>query len=313
VSTSLGRYILKRLGYMVVTLFVIVALTFFTMKLLPGTPYKNQQKLSKEQIALLNHKYGLDLPLPVQFVKYIGNLLKGDLGISFQFDGRSVNEIIGDLLPVSADLGFEALVVGLIVGLILGIIAGVKRNTAWDYITTFIAVIGVSVPSFVLAQLLQYYFAVKHQWLPVAYWDGPAYHVLPVIALAFGPIASIARYMRTSLVDNLNSDYIEMARAKGLSRFTVVFKHAVRNSLIPIVTIVGPMAVGLMTGVLVIENIFAIPGIGDQFVTSVYTNDYPMIMGTTIMFSVAFVVVILIVDILYGVIDPRIRVAGGEH
>jgi oligopeptide transport system permease protein len=298
---------------MVVTLFVIVALTFFTMKLLPGTPYKNQQKLSKEQIALLNHKYGLDLPLPVQFVKYIGNLLKGDLGISFQFDGRSVNEIIGDLLPVSADLGFEALVVGLIVGLILGIIAGVKRNTAWDYITTFIAVIGVSVPSFVLAQLLQYYFAVKHQWLPVAYWDGPAYHVLPVIALAFGPIASIARYMRTSLVDNLNSDYIEMARAKGLSRFTVVFKHAVRNSLIPIVTIVGPMAVGLMTGVLVIENIFAIPGIGDQFVTSVYTNDYPMIMGTTIMFSVAFVVVILIVDILYGVIDPRIRVAGGEH
>jgi len=309
----LGRYILKRLGYMVVTLFVIVALTFFTMKLLPGTPYKNQQKLSKEQIALLNHKYGLDLPLPVQFVKYIGNLLKGDLGISFQFDGRSVNEIIGDLLPVSADLGFEALVVGLIVGLILGIIAGVKRNTAWDYITTFIAVIGVSVPSFVLAQLLQYYFAVKHQWLPVAYWDGPAYHVLPVIALAFGPIASIARYMRTSLVDNLNSDYIEMARAKGLSRFTVVFKHAVRNSLIPIVTIVGPMAVGLMTGVLVIENIFAIPGIGDQFVTSVYTNDYPMIMGTTIMFSVAFVVVILIVDILYGVIDPRIRVAGGEH
>jgi len=298
----LGRYILKRLGYMVVTLFVIVALTFFTMKLLPGTPYKNQQKLSKEQI-----------PLPVQFVKYIGNLLKGDLGISFQFDGRSVNEIIGDLLPVSADLGFEALVVGLIVGLILGIIAGVKRNTAWDYITTFIAVIGVSVPSFVLAQLLQYYFAVKHQWLPVAYWDGPAYHVLPVIALAFGPIASIARYMRTSLVDNLNSDYIEMARAKGLSRFTVVFKHAVRNSLIPIVTIVGPMAVGLMTGVLVIENIFAIPGIGDQFVTSVYTNDYPMIMGTTIMFSVAFVVVILIVDILYGVIDPRIRVAGGEH
>jgi len=313
VSTSLGRYILKRLGYMVVTLFVIVALTFFTMKLLPGTPYKNQQKLSKEQIALLNHKYGLDLPLPVQFVKYIGNLLKGDLGISFQFDGRSVNEIIGDLLPVSADLGFEALVVGLIVGLILGIIAGVKRNTAWDYITTFIAVIGVSVPSFVLAQLLQYYFAVKHQWLPVAYWDGPAYHVLPVIALAFGPIASIARYMRTSLVDNLNSDYNEMARAKGLSRFTVVFKHAVRNSLIPIVTIVGPMAVGLMTGVLVIENIFAIPGIGDQFVTSVYTNDYPMIMGTTIMFSVAFVVVILIVDILYGVIDPRIRVAGGEH
>lgn len=309
----MGRYILKRLGYMVVTLFVIVALTFFTMKLLPGTPYKNQQKLSKEQIALLNHKYGLDLPLPVQFVKYIGNLLKGDLGISFQFDGRSVNEIIGDLLPVSADLGFEALVVGLIVGLILGIIAGVKRNTAWDYITTFIAVIGVSVPSFVLAQLLQYYFAVKHQWLPVAYWDGPAYHVLPVIALAFGPIASIARYMRTSLVDNLNSDYIEMARAKGLSRFTVVFKHAVRNSLIPIVTIVGPMAVGLMTGVLVIENIFAIPGIGDQFVTSVYTNDYPMIMGTTIMFSVAFVVVILIVDILYGVIDPRIRVAGGEH
>jgi len=298
---------------MVVTLFVIVALTFFTMKLLPGTPYKNQQKLSPEQIALLNHKYGLDLPLPEQFVRYLGSLLKGDLGISFQFDGRSVNEIIGKQLPISADLGLESLILGLIVGLILGIIAAVKRNTIWDFLTTFIAVIGVSVPSFVLAQLMQYYFAVKHQWFPVAYWDGPIYHVLPVIALAMGPVATIARFMRTSLVENLNSDYIEMARAKGLSRFSVIFKHGVRNSLIPIVTIVGPMAVGLMTGVLVIENIFAVPGIGDQFVTSVNTLDYPMIMGTTIMFSVAFVVVILIVDILYGLIDPRIRVAGGGH
>lgn len=311
-STSLGRYILKRLGFMVVTLFVIVAITFFSMKLLPGTPYKNQQKLSQDQIALLNHKYGLDQPLPIQFVKYVGDLLQGDLGISFQFDGRSVNEIIGKELPISADLGLEALIFGLILGMILGIIAGVKRNTTWDFTTTIIAVLGASIPGFVLAQLLQYYFAVKLEWFPVAYWEGPVYHVLPVIALGVSPLASIARYMRTSLVDNLGSDYIEMARAKGLSRMTVIFKHAVRNSLIPIVTIVGPMAVGLMTGVLVIENIFAIPGIGDQFVTSVYTNDYPMIMGTTIMFSVAFVVVILIVDILYGLIDPRIRLAGGD-
>jgi oligopeptide transport system permease protein len=308
----LGRYILQRLGYMIVTLFVIVAITFFTMKLLPGTPYKNQQKLSQEQIALLNHKYGLDQPLPVQFVKYVGDLLHGDLGISFQFDGRSVNEIIGHQLPVSADLGFEALIFGLVFGLLLGIIAGVKRNTSWDYATMIIAVLGISIPSFVLAQIFQYYFAVQHHWLPVAYWEGPSYHVMPVIALGVGPLAIIARFMRTALVDNLGSDYIEMARAKGLSRTTVVFKHAVRNSLIPIVTIVGPMAVGLMTGVLVIENIFAIPGIGDQFVTSIYTNDYPMIMGTTIMFSVAFVVVILLVDILYGVIDPRIRLAGGD-
>lgn len=311
-TAALGRYIVQRIIYMIVTMFVIVALTFFSMKLLPGTPYKNQEKLSPEMIELLNHKYGLDKPLPVQFVKYVGDLLKGDLGVSFQFDGRPVTEIIGERLPVSADLGFEAMVIGLVFGLLLGIIAGLRRNTVWDYGSMIVAVIGVSVPSFVLAQLMQYYFAVKHHWLPVAYWEGPAYHILPDIALGFGPVATIARYMRTAMVDTLNQDYIEMARAKGLSRPAVTFKHAVRNSLIPIVTIVGPMAVNLMTGVLVIENIFAIPGIGDQFVTSVYTNDYPMIMGTTIMYSVAFIVVVFIVDLLYGVIDPRIRLAGGE-
>ncbi|MFC4620116.1 ABC transporter permease [Camelliibacillus cellulosilyticus] len=308
----MGRYVLKRIGYMIVTLFVVITLTFLTMKLLPGTPYRNAQKLSPEQIAILNHKYGFDLPIPVQFVKYLNNMIHGDLGISFQFDGRSVSTILMEKFPVSADLGFEALVIGLFLGLVIGCIAALRRGTYVDYTAMVIAVLGTSIPAFVLAQLLQYFLGVKWQVFPVAFWQGPIYHVLPVFALMVGPMATIARYMRTEMVETLGSDYIEMARAKGLSRGVVITKHAVRNSLIPIVTILGPLVAGLITGSLVIENIFAIPGIGSSFVESINTNDYPMIMGTNILFAVLFVILVLLTDIAYGIIDPRIRVAGGS-
>lgn len=306
------RYTIQRVIYMVITMFVIIAISFFAMKIMPGTPFKNVQKLSPSQLQTLNHEYGFDKPIPVQFVKYLDNVIHGNFGLSFQFQGRPVAQIVAQKLPVSANLGFEALVVGVIIGIILGILAALRRGKVTDYGTTIVAVLGISIPGFVAAILLQVIFAMDLHWFPVAEWGGWKYHVLPVAALSFPVIATIARFMRTEMVEVLNEDYIEMARAKGMSRLSVTLKHAVRNSMIPIITIVGPLAVAIMTGILVIENIFAIPGIGDQFVTSITTNDYPMIMAVTIMFAAAFILVIFIVDVLYGIIDPRIRLAGGD-
>jgi len=211
----------------------------------------------------------------------------------------------------SLELGFQALVVGTVVGIALGVLAAMFQNTWIDYGSTFLAVLGKSIPSFVFAALLQYYIAVKLGWLPVASWDGFASSILPTIALAIFPVATAARFMRTELIEVLSSDYITLAKAKGNSRLEVAVKHAIRNALIPLITVLGPMAVSLMTGSMVVEQIFAIPGIGEQFVKSITTNDFPIIMGTTIFFAVLLTVIILIVDILYGIIDPRIRLAGG--
>lgn len=308
----LAAYVVKRFAYMIVTIFVIISITFVIMKLLPGTPYQNEQKLGPAQIAALDHKYGFDKPIPVQYVKYVGNVARGDLGDSFQYDGRSVTKIIGDRLGVSADLGIESIILGVFLGIILGIIAALRQGTITDYGAVIFAVLGISVPSFLLAVLLQFGFAMKLEWFPVAYWEGPASHVLPVIALAVGVLATISRFMRTEMVEVLGSDYIVFAKSKGLKRYSVIVKHSVRNALIPIITIVGPMTAGIITGTLVIEQIFAIPGIGQQFVESIYTNDYPVIMGTTILYTLAFVVMIFITDMLYGIIDPRIRLQGGN-
>lgn len=309
----LAAYIFKRIALSIVTIFVIITITFVIMKLLPGTPYQNQQKMSQQQIEALNHKYGFDKPIPVQYVQYVGNVAQGDLGESFQYDGRSVMKIINDRLWVSADLGIESIIVGVFFGIILGIIAALRQGTFTDYGAVIAAVLGISVPSFLLAVILQFAFAMHWKWLPVAYWDGASNHVLPVIALAVGMLATISRFMRTEMVEVLNSDFIVFAKSKGLRRFTVIAKHSVRNALIPIVTIVGPMTAGIITGTLVIEKIFAIPGIGQQFVESIYTNDYPVIMGTTILLTLAFVLMIFITDMLYGIIDPRIRLQGGSE
>jgi oligopeptide transport system permease protein len=307
----MGRYILQRAGYMIISLFVIATFTFLLNQVLPGSPY-NDEKMTEAQIELLNKKYGLDDPVPVQYVRYLGKLVQGDLGVSFQYDSRPISSMIGDRIVASATLGAEAMLFGSIIGIILGTIAALRHNTFLDYGTMIIAVLGVSIPSFVFAALLQYYVGVELRWLPVAQWEGPKYHILPATALSMGIIATIARFMRTEMIEVLGQDYITTAKAKGLSGFTVVFKHAIRNSMIPIVTILGPMAVGVMTGTLVIENIFGIPGLGEQFVKSIMTNDFPMIMGTTLFFSVLFIGIILVVDILYGIIDPRIRLAGGN-
>jgi oligopeptide transport system permease protein len=308
----MAKYVTQRIIYMMLTLFIIATFTFFLMKIIPGTPFTNASKLSETQLTIMKDKYGLDEPVPVQYMNYMVNLLKGDLGVSFQFDNVDVTDILINSMGPSATLGFQAILVGTFFGIILGVIAALRQNTWVDYGSTFIAVLGKSIPSFVFAGLLQYYIGVKLGWFPVAFWRGPEYSVLPTIALAMFPLATTARFVRTEMVEVLGSDYILLAKAKGASWFDIAFKHALRNALIPVVTVLGPLVVSLMTGSLVIEKIFGIPGIGEQFVKSITVNDYPVIMGTTLLFAVLFVAVILIVDLLYGLIDPRIRLAGGK-
>ncbi|MDQ0153898.1 oligopeptide ABC transporter permease [Robertmurraya andreesenii] len=308
----MAKYVTQRIIYMIITLFLIASFTFFLMKIIPGTPFTKADKLSETQLAIMKEKYGLDDPVPVQYANYMMNLVKGDLGVSFQFDNVGVTEIIVKSFGPSAQLGFQAIIFGTIFGIILGVLAALKQNTWVDYGSTFIAVLGKSIPSFVFAGLMQYYLGVKLGWFPVAFWRGPEYTILPTIALAMFPLATAARFVRTEMIEVLESDYIVLAKAKGASWFDIAFKHALRNALIPVVTVLGPLVVSLMTGSLVIEKIFGIPGIGEQFVKSIQVNDYPVIMGTTLLFAALFVVVILIVDLLYGVIDPRIRLAGGK-
>lgn len=308
----MAKYLAKRVLYMLITLFVIASVTFFLMKLIPGTPFASAAKLPPAQLEIMKEKYGLDQPVPVQYAKYMGNLLQGDLGIAFQFGNTPVNDLLMRRIGPSAQLGLQAMIFGSIIGMIFGVIAALRQNTWIDYGSTFLAVIGKAVPNFVFAGLLQYYVALKLGWFPVLFWKGPEYTVLPTIALSMFPIAIAARFMRTEMIEVLSSDYITLAKAKGASFFEIAFKHALRNALIPVVTVLGPLTASLMTGSLVVEKIFAIPGIGEQFVKSIFVNDYSVIMGTALLFAALFVVIILIVDILYGVIDPRIRLAGGK-
>ncbi|MDT0817001.1 ABC transporter permease [Staphylococcus pseudintermedius] len=305
------RYTLKRLLYMVISLFIIVTITFFLMKLMPGSPF-NDEKLSEQQKTILNEKYGLNDPLPVQYGNYMKNVVKGDFGNSFQYDNQPVWDLIKPRLVPSFQMGLFAMVIGVILGVILGVIAATRQNTWVDYLATFISVIAISVPSFVLAVLLQYVFAVRLQWFPVAGWEGLSTAILPSLALSAVVLATVARYIRAEMIEVLSSDYILLARAKGNSTARVLFGHALRNALIPVVTILVPMLASILTGTLTIENIFGVPGLGDQFVRSITTNDFSVIMAITLLFSTLFIASVFIVDVLYGLIDPRIRLQGGK-
>lgn len=297
---------------MLITLFIIASVTFVLMKFLLVRLTVIRRKLSDEQIHMMNEKYGLNDSIPVQYLNYMTGLVKGDLGVSFQLDNRPVSEILGALIGPSVQLALEAMVFGVIFGILLGVVAAMYQNRWPDYTSTFIAILGKSVPSFVFATVLQYWLGAKLQIFPVAGWGSFADTILPAFALAMFPLATAARFMRTELIDVFASDYVLLAKAKGNSRTEVAVKHAIRNALIPLITVLGPLSVALMTGSLVIENIYSIPGIGSQFVSSIQMNDYPVIMGTTLLFAAMLVFVILVVDILYGLIDPRIRVSGGR-
>ena len=303
------RYLARRIVLMFVALVIICTATFFLMRLLPGSPF-NDEKLSNDTRAQLEAKYGLDKPLGVQYATYVSNLARGDLGNSFYFEGRPVLEIILARLPISAFLSAQAVLFGLVAGLVLGVVAALRHNSVWDSITTVLAVVGISVPSFVLAPLLQYWVGVKLGWLPIAFFESWAHSILPSLALSVFVIATVARFIRSEMLEVLGQDYIALARSKGLSRLAVVVRHMLRNALIPLVTVLFPLTVFLVTGSLVVEQIFAIPGIGEQFIRAIVVSDYFMIMGTTIFFSVLFMLMLLLQDIIYGVIDPRMRLPG---
>ncbi|WP_085994058.1 oligopeptide ABC transporter permease [Oceanobacillus senegalensis] len=308
----MASYIWKRVGYMMITLLIIVTITFLLMQLLPGTPFSNPEKLTDQQLEMMEAKYGLDKPLAVQYVTYIGNLLQGDLGLSFQYEGRTVNDILSERIGPSALIGGQAVLIGIIIGLFLGIISALNHNTILDYGSVFLAVLGMSIPAFVFAALLQYFIGVQLEWLPAALWKGYTYSILPSVALSVTVIATVARFIRTEMLEVLGQDYVNTARAKGIGERKVITRHVIRNALIPVITVLGPLAVGIMTGTLVIEKIFAVPGLGEQFTLSILVNDYSVIMGVTILYSALFIFVVLVVDILYGVLDPRISLSGGK-
>ena len=303
------RFIFKRLFYMVITLLVIISATFFLMNFLPGTPFNNQDRLTEIQMQMLNAKYGFDKPLFQRYLTYLGNILHGDFGISLQFSDQKITTLLGSRIGPSVQLGLQAVVFGTVVGALLGVISAMKQNTWIDAFCSVFAITGRSVPNFVIAVLGQYVFAITLKWLPIGLWnEGFRSTILPTLALSISPMADAARFVRTEMIEVLASDYIELARAKGMSELRLALTHGLRNALIPLITVLGPMTVSLMTGSLVVENIFAIPGIGEQFTKSILSNDYYTIMAVTILFSAMLVIVIFLTDILYQLIDPRVRV-----
>jgi oligopeptide transport system permease protein len=306
------RFVARRLVYMLVALFIIVSVTFFISKLLPGTPFADD-KLTPQIRQQLFEKYGLDEPVTVQYVKYMANVAQGDLGNSFYFESRPVSQMILQRLPVSMFIGIQAVIFGLVIGMVLGILAALRHNTLWDTLAVVIAIVGVSVPTFVLGPLLQYWLGLKLGLFPIAFFESYKYSILPSLTLSVFVVSTVARFIRSEMLEVMGQDYIILARAKGLSGLAVIMRHVMRNALIPLVTVLAPLTIYLITGSLVVEQIFAVPGIGEQFIQSVVVNDYSMILGTTIFFSVMFILALLLQDILYGIIDPRIRIAGAKE
>ncbi len=309
----MGGYVLRRAISVILVVFVVATGTFILMHAIPGGPFKKEKALPPAVQRNIEERYKLNDPLWKQYTDYLKNLVRGDLGPSFKYLGRSVNDIIRDGFPVSATLGAWAILFALVVGVPAGIISALNQNKWQDNVVMAIAIIGVSVPNFVIATLLMYVFAVKLRWLPVAMWGTPKHVILPMIALAGFPAAFFARLMRSSTLDVLSQDYIRTARAKGLSWYAVVVKHVVKNAILPVVTYLGPLIAGILTGSFVVENIFAIPGLGRYYVTSIYNRDYTTIMGVTIFYSAFLVLLNFLVDIAYGWIDPRIKLVKAKE
>ncbi|MGN7454916.1 ABC transporter permease [Paenibacillus pasadenensis] len=304
----MASYILKRFISMAVTLWLIVTVTFFLMHSVPGSPFdKEGRNTSQTAVDNMMAYYHLDEPLGVQYVLYLKSLLMLDLGPSIGHFPTTVNDMIGRGFPVSFQLGMLALSISIVCGIALGTVAALRKNRLIDQLAMVLAVIGIAVPNFVVATLLIKYVAVEWRLLPVATWGTWRHAVLPALALSTGPLAIIARMTRANMVEVLTADYIETARAKGLHPAVIVFKHALRNAVLPVVTLLGALVANVLTGSFVIEKIFAIPGMGKYFVDGINNRDYSVIMGTTVFYSALLLVMMLIVDIVYGLIDPRIK------
>ncbi|SFA76010.1 ABC transporter permease [Clostridium frigidicarnis] len=300
------KYIGKRLLASILTIWVIISLTFFLMRLMPGGPFDGE-KITPEIRANLEVKYGLDKSLGNQYTLYMKNLLHGDLGTSMIFKGRDVADTIAYSFPASAKIGLIAVLCSLIIGVLLGVVAALNRGRWPDSLCMIIATLGITIPSFVIAALLIYVFTAKLKLLPATGFNSWKNCIMPVIALAGSSMAFITRLTRSRLLDVLKADYIRTARAKGLSNKVVIFKHALKNSLIPIVTYLGPLVAGVLTGSFVVEKIFAIPGLGNEFIQSVTNRDYSMLLGVTVFYCTLVIVCNFLVDIMYGFIDPRIK------
>ena len=304
------RFIIRRLISLIPTLFLIVTFSFFIMKVAPGGPFSAERNPPPEVLANINKVYHLDEPLPKQYVRYLGNMLRGDLCPSFRYKDYTVNDLIGNTMPNSLILGITALCSALVFGLLVGLVSAVKRNSIADYASMSIAVIGISVPLFVVGPLLMLLFAVKLKWLPTSGWitgrQGLKTLIMPALALSLPYFAYIARLSRASVLEVLRSDYIRTAYAKGLSYPVVLFKHALKGAMLPVISYLGPAFAGIITGSVVIEKIFLVPGLGTFFVQSALNRDYTLIMGTVVMYSIILILMNFVVDILYAVIDPRI-------
>lgn len=305
------KYILKRLCYAVVTLWVIATLTFIIMKSIPGDPFQDP-KMQPEVKAQLMQKYGLDRPILEQYKIYINNIIHGDLGTSLKYQGRSVTKMIKEGFPKSFAIGWRAILYATVLGILFGIIAALNHQKWVDYLVIFIAIIGVSVPHIVMGPFLAYTFGVNLGWLPVAVNETSASLILPSFTLGLGTLAFISRMMRTTTLEVMSQDYMQTAKAKGLSKPEIVWRHIIRNAIMPVVTVLGPLFAGIITGSIIIEKVFAVGGLGRYFVNSIFEQDYPMIMGITLFYAILVIAAMLVVDITYGLIDPRLRVSGGK-
>ncbi len=306
-------YLVKKAALLLLSLFTVITMTFFLMHAIPGDPFVQDKAIPEEILKALQKHYGLDQPLLVQYGKYLKGLLHLDFGPSFKYQGRTVNEIISDGFPVSFALGMEALLISIFGGITLGAIASLYHQRWQDHFTMVLAVIGISVPSFILATFLQYLLAIKMDLLPVARWGSFSQSILPAISLAALPMAFIARLTRSNMVEVLQQDYILTAKAKGLGSFQILFRHVLRNALLPVVTYLGSLSAAVLTGSFVIEKIFGIPGLGQWFVMAITNRDYTVIMGTTVFYSAILMLCIFMVDLLYSLIDPRIKLGKTSH
>lgn len=307
------KFVLKRLLMAIVTMWVIITITFVIMHSVPGDPFAREGKMPEQVYQNLRAQYGLDKPVGEQYVIYLKNIMKGDFGKSMKSQAETVNQMIKRGAPVSAQIGLQAFIISIILGPALGSIAALYQNKMPDYITMILAIIGISVPSFIFATLLVQFVAKQVAWLPISGWGTFSHSILPSLSLALMPIAASARLMRSSMLEVLGQDYIRTARSKGLSKFKIIMGHAVRNAILPVVSTLGTTLSGLLTGSFVIEKIFGVPGLGNFLISSVTNRDYTLIMGTTIFYSFVLIILLLIVDILYVIIDPRIQLTGGKR
>lgn len=318
------KFIFKRIFTGLITLFLVITITFFLLHKLPGDPFESEKAIPPQVKANLMVKYGMDKPIGVQYVNYLKNVAKGDLGISMKEKGRTVNSVIKTSFPVSADLGIRAVIFGLVFGIPLGIIAALNRGKKLDYSSMIIAVIGISVPSFVIAGILQLYAVDVHKailinklHLPLGKilltgWDMPSKKILPVIALGFFSVAEVARLMRSKMIEIMDQDYIKLAIAKGVKPINIILKHALRNAMLPIITVISPSIAAILTGSFVIETMFSIGGLGKYYIGSIVDRDYTMVLGVTVFYSAFLILMMIVMDILYALVDPKIKLEGGN-